>query len=140
MKKRELLSQEQVKGLETLLGEIDCPQVRQRITMLLLRHEGKTYEEIGKVLDCSTRTVAYWCANACPDSPDSFWDKRQEGNNQKVTKEYVELLQCAADREPSELGLEWKKWTTAKLADYLFSQTGIRLSGEQVRRLLKKWY
>jgi transposase len=138
MNSPELLSESPVKRLETLLGETDNPQVRQRIIMLLLRHEGKTYGEISKTLGCSIRTVAYWCTHACPDSPDSFRDKRQEGNRQKVTEEYVELLQRAINKLPSELGLEWKKWTTAKLAEYLFERTGIQLSGEQVRRLLKK--
>lgn len=42
------------------------------------------------------------------------------------------------EKEPSELGYEFGRWTTARLATYLAERTGIELSGEQVRRILHK--
>jgi len=45
------------------------------------------------------------------------------------------------EKEPRELGYEFGRWSTARLATYLGEMTGINLSGEQVRRiLLKKKY
>ncbi|AUB39388.1 Transposase [Nostoc flagelliforme CCNUN1] len=45
------------------------------------------------------------------------------------------------EKEPIELGYEFGRWSTARLATYLGEITGIDLSGEQVRRiLLKKKY
>jgi transposase len=45
------------------------------------------------------------------------------------------------EKTPNELGYEFGRWTAARLATYLKEQTGIQLSGEQVRRiLLKKKY
>lgn len=40
------------------------------------------------------------------------------------------------EKEPSELGYEFGRWTTARLATYLAEKTGEKLSGEQVRRIL----
>lgn len=38
----------------------------------------------------------------------------------------------------SELDYEFVRWTTARLAIYLEEKTGIKLSSEQVRRILKQ--
>ncbi|MEH2454784.1 MAG: IS630 family transposase [Nostoc sp.] len=42
------------------------------------------------------------------------------------------------EKPPSELGYEFGRWTAARLATYLSEQTGIKLSGEQIRRILLK--
>jgi transposase len=42
------------------------------------------------------------------------------------------------EKAPEELGYEFGRWTTARLATYLAGVTGIQLSGEQVRRILQK--
>lgn len=61
-----------------------------------------------------------------------------EGNHKKATDEYIELLLKIVEQEPFELGYEFGKWTAARLATYLEIQTGIKLSGAQVRRILVK--
>ena len=42
------------------------------------------------------------------------------------------------EKSPEELGYEFGRWTTARLASYLAQETGIKLSGEQVRRILQQ--
>ncbi len=42
------------------------------------------------------------------------------------------------EKEPSELGYELGRWTGERLATYLTQQTGIELSGSQVRKILKQ--
>lgn len=42
------------------------------------------------------------------------------------------------EKEPSELGYELGRWTGERLATYLTQQTGIKLSGSQVRKILKQ--
>jgi transposase len=135
---QKLLSQEQVKSLQSLLAQTDNEPIRQRIMMLLLKHDGKTYLEIADILGCSLRTVTHWCNYANPDDPDSFSDKRQIGNRKKVTEAYMELLRETVEICPQQLGLDFNRWTAEKLADYLAEKTGIQVSGEQVRRLLKE--
>lgn len=103
--------------------------------------DGKTYQEISDFLDCGYRTVAYWCVHGDPDNIESLHDKREHGNYRKATDEYIKLLMETIEKEPIELGYEFGRWSTARLATYLGEITGIDLSGEQVRRiLLKKKY
>jgi len=101
-------------------------------------NDGKTYQEISDFLGCSYRTVAYWCAQGNPDDLETLRDGREQGNHHKATAEYIKLLMETIEKEPSELGYEFGRWTTARLATYLAERTGIELSGEQVRRILHK--
>lgn len=42
------------------------------------------------------------------------------------------------EKQPSELGYEFGRWTAQRLAIYLAEHTGIHLSGSQFRRILKR--
>ena len=58
---KNFLSQEQKQSLQQALRESEQPELRERVLMLLLMNEGKTYKQIASFLGCSQRTVAYWC-------------------------------------------------------------------------------
>ena len=126
------------KKLQKSLYESDSPHFTQKILMLLLMNDGKTYQEISAFLGCSYRTVAYWCVHGEPDDLETLRDGREKGNYRKATSEYIKLLMETVEKEPSDLGYEFGRWTVARLATYLASKTGIELSGEQVRRILHK--
>ena len=132
------LSQEQKERLLKTLKEHENPYVREKILILLLMNDGKTYQEISDFLDIAYPTVAYWAVHGDPDNLESFLDGRREGNFRKVTKEYEELLLEVIEKEPTEYGYEFGRWTAARLATYLEKETGIKLSGSQVRRVLER--
>ncbi|MEH2254710.1 IS630 family transposase [Nostoc sp.] len=135
------LKGEQKENLQKAIREGESALVRERALMLLLMNDGKTYAEISEFLGCGLRTVVYWCVHGDPDNLESLKDKREKGNHSKATDEYIELLMSTIEKVPSELGYEFGRWTAARLATYLLEQTGIGLSGEQIRRiLLKKKY
>ncbi len=52
--------------------------------------------------------------------------------------EYIKELLETVDKEPSELGYVFGRWTAERLATYLKEKTGIELSSSQVRRILKR--
>lgn len=131
------LSQLQKESLQKALSESKNPQLTQRILMLLLMDDGKTYQEISDWLGCSYRSVAYWCVHGDPDKLESLHDGRNQGNYRKATDEYINLLMDLIEKEPSELGYEFGRWTTARSSTYMEEQTGIKLSGEQIRRILE---
>ncbi|AFY53456.1 transposase [Rivularia sp. PCC 7116] len=132
------LSKEQRERLLKALKEYENPYVREKILILLLMNDGKTYQEISDFLNIAYGTVAYWAVHGDPDNLDSLLDGRREGNFRKATKEYEDLLLEIVDKEPSEYGYEFGRWTSARLATYLEKLTGIKLSGSQVRRILSR--
>lgn len=73
-----------------------------------------------------------------PDKLSSLHNKREQESYRKATPEYLKLLLLTVEKEPSELGYEFGRWTGERLATYLAEQTGIHLSGSQVRRILKR--
>jgi transposase len=105
---------------------------------LLLQNDGKTYAEIADFIGCGYRTVAYWCVHGDPNNLDTLRDKRQQGNYRKATEEYIDLLLKVSEKEPSEFGYEFGRWTVERLSTYLLEQTGIKLSGKQISRILEK--
>jgi len=131
------LSQEQKERLLKTLKEHENPYVREKILILLLMNDGKTYQEISKILNIAYPTVAYWAVHGDPDNLESFLDGRREGNFRKVTKESEEILLEVIEKEPG-YGYEFGRWTAARLATYMEEQTGINLSGSQVRRILER--
>ncbi|MBC1280065.1 IS630 family transposase [Nostoc sp. UCD121] len=132
------LSQEQKERLLKTLKEHENPYIREKILILLLMNDRKTYQEISNFLDIAYPTVAYWAVHGDPDNLESFLDGRRQGNFRKVTKEYENLLLEIIEKEPTEYGYEFGRWTAARCATYLESATGIKLSGSQVGRILAK--
>ncbi len=132
------LSQEQKERLLKTLKEHENPYVREKVLIILLINDGKTYQEISSFLDIAYPTVAYWAVHGDPDDLESFLDGRREGNFRKATKEYEDLLLEVIEKDPIEYGYEFGRWTAARLAIYLEEVTGIKLSGSQVRRILER--
>jgi transposase len=128
----------QKENLQKALRESDNHHFRERVLMLLLMNDGKTYQEIADFLGCAYRSVAYWCVHGDPDKLDSLRDQREQGNYRKVTPEYMQRLMEVIEQEPSELGYEFGRWTGERLATYLAQETGIEISGASVRRILKE--
>ncbi|HAA28508.1 MAG TPA: hypothetical protein DCE56_13540 [Cyanobacteria bacterium UBA8553] len=130
-------SQEQRERLLKMLKQHDNPYVREKILILLLINDGKTYQEISKFLDIAYPTVAYWAVHGDPDNLDSFLDGRREGNFRKITQKYEKLLLEVIEKEPEELGYELGRWTAARLA------TNADSFYEQIKQLnnwlLKEW-
>ncbi len=132
------LNQEQKERLQTVVRSENCPRLREHALILLLQNDGKTYEEIAKFIGCGYRTVAYWCVHGDPENLDSLRDKRQQGNYRKATEEYIKLLLEVAEKDPSEFGYEFGRWTAERLSNYLLEKTGIKLSSKQISRILQK--
>jgi transposase len=138
MSSKRFLTVNQKGALLKALKDNDCSNFIQRILMLLLRNEGKTYQEIADFLGCSYRTVAYWCVHGDPEDIESLRDKRTKGNYRKVTEEYMQLLMETITHEPRELGYQFARWSGDRLAEHLAQSTGIALSGSQIRNILRK--
>lgn len=138
MPAKNYLKKEQKQKLQQSLKQEENKEIRERILILLLLNDGKTQKEIAEFIGISLNTVCYWCTKGDPDNLESLKDQRMKGNNQKATEEYIKKLLETIEKEPQELGYEFGRWSTARLAKYLEDETGIRLSGTQIFRILKK--
>ena len=138
MPTKNFLSPEEKPDLQQALKKENRPEVRERILIFLLENDGKNYQEIAEFLGCSPKTVAYWAVHGSPNNLETLQDKRVKGNNQKATDEYIDLLLEIVDKNPTELGYEFGRWTGKRLSEHLEKETGIKLSKSQVVRILKR--
>ena len=138
MPAKDFLDLEEKKNLQKALKEEERAEVRERILMFLLLNDEKTQREIAEFIGCSLKTVAPWCVHGDPNNLESLEDGRKNGNHKKATEEYINLLLKIVDEDPKELGYEFGRWTAARLAEHLEKETGIKLSGSQVRRILRR--
>ena len=128
----------QKQSLQKALYKDDCPHFRQRVLILLLMNDGKTYQQIANFIGCSLRTVAYWGVHGDPEYLETLRDGREQGNYRKATDLYIEILLDRIDKDPKDFGYDFGRWTCKRLATYLAENTGIALSSSQIRRILQR--
>lgn len=138
MPAKNYLTPEQKENLQKSIRTEENGDIRERILILLLLNDGKTQQEIAEFIGCSKNKVCYWCVHGDPDNLESLKDERMKGNHHKITEKYLKILLDTVDKEPQEFGYEFGRWTAKRLAKHLEEQTGIELSGSQVRRILER--
>jgi transposase len=82
------------------MKEDENPQIRERVLILLLISDGKTYQQIAKFLGISYPTVADWAVHGDLDKMEIFIDGRSQGNFRKATPKYEEVLLEFVEKEP----------------------------------------
>jgi len=125
------LKSEQFKKLQQALKQEENGEIRERILILLLLNDAKIQKEIAKLIGCSLNKICFWCEQVEPDNLESLKDDKMKVNNHKATEKYIEILLETIDKAPQELGYEFGRWSTKRLATYLEEVTGIKLSGSQ---------
>jgi ATP/maltotriose-dependent transcriptional regulator MalT len=66
------LSQNQKQRLIKIVKESDDNYVREKVLILLLINDGKTYQEISEFMEIAYTTVAYWAVHGDPDNLETF--------------------------------------------------------------------
>ena len=117
------LNSEQVKKLQPALKQEKNGAIREWILILLLLNDGKTQKEIAKFIGCSSNKICFWCLHGDPDNLESLKDEKMKENNHKATEKYIEILLETIDKAPQELGYEFGRWSTKRLATYPSSVT-----------------
>jgi transposase len=82
-------------------------------------------------------TVRRWLKRSLAMGPEGLQDRPRPGAAPKITQECEEQLLAAVRHRPRSLGQPYSMWTLQRLATYLAAQTGIEVSDEPIRRLLK---
>jgi transposase len=105
--------------------------------VLLSAEKGLTVPEIAEIVRESQATVLRWLKRYMAEGTAGLHDAPRPGAPARITDAYREQLEAAVRRRPRSLGLPYSLWTLQRLADYMAEQTGIRVSYETVRRVLK---
>ncbi len=105
--------------------------------VLLAGEQRMTAPAIAALVREVSQTVRNWLKRWMRDQIEGLKDRPMPGLPPKITEKYQEQLLAAVRRRPRSLGQPYSMWTLQRLANYITEQTGIRVSDETVRQLLK---
>lgn len=133
------ISPEERADLDELYRRTRNVRLRTRAQMILLALEQEMVaSEIASIVRLCEQTVRNWIKRFNAEGVEGLKDQPRPREPVKVTPEYHERLVAAVRRRPRALGQPYSLWTLQRLADFMAEETGIRLSHEGVRLLLKK--
>jgi transposase len=132
------LSPAELDALATLYRTTRDARLRTRAQMVLLAAEQHlTAPAIAAIVREDDQTVRNWLKRWLAEGIEGLKDRPMPGAPAKATSAYREQLLAAVRRRPRSLDQPYSLWTLQRLADYMTEQTGLRLSIETVRKLLK---
>jgi len=114
------------------------PEVRIRAAAIHMLYKGLTQQEAADLLDVSRTTVFYWRVRWLEGGVEGLADQPRSGRPAKADASYLQLLESSIQQDPHRLGYAFSVWTVERLAQHLASQTGIELSYERLRALLRR--
>ncbi len=129
---------DEVEALAILYRTTREVRLRTRAQIVLLAAEQRlTAPAIAVIVREDDQTVRNWLKRWLAEGIEGLKDRPMPGAPAKVTQAYVEQLLSVVRRRPRSLEQPYSMWTLQRLADYMAEQTGIRVSYETVRKLLK---
>jgi len=129
---------EELKEMDALYHKTNDARIRTRIQMILLAVEEEMIApEIARIVRKNDQTVRRWFKRFNAEGVQGLYDAPRSGSPGKTTATYRKQLIEVVRQRPRSLGQPYSMWTLERLADFMAEETGIRVSYETVRRILK---
>ena len=128
----------QVRCLRRIQGSARSRRIWSRATGLLMLAQGKSCQEVAKILGICVDTVTDWKRRWAREGLKSLEDKPRSGRPPTVTRKYLRLLEEAVERGPQAYGYLFSVWSSGRLAAHLARKTDIPLRGKRLRTYLRK--
>lgn len=113
-------------------------RVLRRVTVLLMLASGILLEQVRAITGLSRRGIEKIRARWNRFKFKSLFDRARPGRRPRVVPSIRRLLLRTVQTSPLKLGYAHTVWNTARLAEYLFDQTGIRVSPRRVAQILRE--
>ena len=132
------LTEEAVQTLDEAINHAPEPEVRQRAMGLKLLHVGHTPEEVAQMLAVDQASIYNWRKRWLAKGIAGLKNRPRSGRPSNAGQAYRELLEKVIDQDPAELGYGFTFWTAGRLLTHMEKATGVRLSPNRFRALLKR--
>ncbi len=114
-------------------------RIAKRAQIVLLRAEGKSYNEIGKELGVHYNTAKRWIKRFEKYGVKGLYDLPRPGRpkifSEEVDRKILELL----SKSPSDYGIDAEKWSVSLIRDYLISHKIVKsISVGRIYSFLRK--
>lgn len=112
-------------------------KVSRRAHVVLLRAEGLTWQQIKAVLFCSFDLISTTLKLFADAGVQGILE--HQAPQRPVPVWMMQVLRWVTQHSPRDFGYFRSRWSCGTLAHLLAFETGLRLSGETVRRALHRW-
>jgi transposase len=133
------LTPEQQARLQAELRDSDNVQVYRRAAALLAIHQGRAVAQVAALLGVTRQTVYNWLSTYTPANGDlNLADAPRSGRPSLWTDAMDRLLEETLATSPREAGYTTLNWTAGLLAERLVLCGSPKVSGETLRRRLRR--
>lgn len=132
------LKDKELREIEQAIKYAKQPEVRQRATAIHWLHKGQRPEEVAEVMAVKPTTIYQWYHRWRTAGVDGLVNRAKGGRPRKASAAYCQVLAKTLERDPAELGYEFRIWTVDRLRMHLYQETGVTLSASRFRVLLKR--
>lgn len=116
-------------------------ELRTRAVTML--RAGKTYREVGALLEVSTTALQNWMGLFREGGMAALYPKRRGricGTARRLTARQEQVIQrLIADKDPEQLKLPFVLWTRPAVGELVWKRYGIRLPVRTLGEYLKRW-
>jgi transposase len=124
--------------LDTLLKQTKEARVFRRAQAVREVVAGHHINAVSEAFHLANSALRKWVQRFAQEGPQGLLDRPRSGRPSKVTCELEQHLNRLVDQDPLQHGSPHSQWSCQELAVVLARQTGIQLSRERVREVLKK--
>ena len=124
--------------LETLLRQSKEARVFPRAQAVREVVKGQRLQTVSDTLHFTYSALRKWVHRFASHGVQGLQDRPRPGRPPKVTGALAHHLDRLVDQDPLQHGSSHSQWSCQELATVLARQTGIQLSRESVREVLKK--
>src|SRR4051794_37727709 len=108
-----------------------------RVTVILLSDLAHSSAVIARSLRVTEREVRLCRRRWRSGGLNGLHDRARAGRPALADKSFIKLLRRTAKKNPHEMGYVFSRWTTPRLSTYMFQKTGLKLSSDYIRKLLR---
>lgn len=124
--------------LDTFLKQTKEARVFRRAQAVRAVVKGQRLQTVSDTLQLTYSALRKWVHRFAHQGTQGLIDRPRSGRPPKVTCELDMYLNRLVDQDPVQHGSIHSQWSCQELATVLARQTGVQLSRESVRDVLKK--
>ena len=124
--------------LDTFLKQTKEARVFRRAQAVREVVKGQRLQTVSDTLHFTYSALRKWVHRFAHHGVQSLVDRPRSGRPPKVTGALAHHLDRLVDQDPLQHGATHSQWSCQELATVLARQTGVQLSRESVREVLKK--
>jgi transposase len=138
MAKQYKLNNNELAQIEQAMRRDKRTEVRQRATAIHMLHSGEKPGKVAELMAVGIATIYNWHRRWQTEGLEGLVNKPKSGRRRKATAIYCQKLEESLSKEPGEYGYDFTIWTAERLRQHLLGKTGIDISVNRLRELLKR--